>query len=61
MCIRDSLGVDSEEALKKTNKKFVDRFKFVEDSISSRGLKIEETPLEKMEDLWQTSKNALSN
>ena len=55
------LGVDSEEALKKTNRKFTERFRFIEDSISSRGLKIEETPLEEMEDLWQISKKALSN
>ena len=55
------LGVDSEEALKKTNRKFTERFRFIEDSISSRGLKLEETPLEEMEDLWQISKKALSN
>ena len=55
------LGVDSEEALKKTNRKFTERFRFIEDSISSRGLKIEETSLEEMEDLWQMSKKALSN
>ena len=55
------LGVDSEEALKKTNRKFTERFRFIEDSISSRGLKLEKTPLEEMEDLWQISKKALSN
>ena len=55
------LGVDSEEALKKTNRKFTERFRFIENSISSRGLKLEETPLEEMEDLWQISKKALSN
>ena len=29
------LGVDSEEALKQTNRKFINRFKFVEDTIRS--------------------------
>ena len=55
------LGVDSEEALKKTNRKFTDRFRFIEDSIRSRELKIEETTLEEMEDLCQISNKALSN
>ena len=36
------LGVDSEEALKQTNRKFINRFKFVEDSIRSKGKKKED-------------------
>jgi len=52
------LGVDSEEALKKTNRKFINRFKFVEDSIRSQGGKIENTTLEEMETLWQQAKNS---
>jgi len=51
------LGVDSEEALKQTNKKFINRFKFVEDTIRSQGRKIENTSLEEMETLWQQAKN----
>ena len=51
------LGVDSEEALKQTNRKFITRFKFVESSIRSQGKKIEDTSLEEMEALWQQAKN----
>ena len=50
------LGVDSEEALKQTNRKFTNRFKFVESSIRSQGGKIENTTLEEMETLWQQAK-----
>ena len=50
------LKVDPEEALKQTNRKFITRFKFVEDSIRSQGKKIEDTSLEKMEALWQQAK-----
>ena len=52
------LGVDSEEALKQTNRKFIKRFKFVEDTIRSQGGKIENTTLEEMETLWQQAKNS---
>ena len=52
------LGVDSEEALKQTNRKFTNRFKFVEDSILSQGGEIENTTLEEMETLWQQAKNS---
>ncbi len=51
------LGVDSEEALKQTNRKFITRFNFVETSIRSQGKKIEDTSLEEMEALWQQAKN----
>ena len=51
------LGVDPEEALKQTNRKFTNRFKFVEDSIRSQGKKIEDTHLEEMEALWQQAKD----
>ena len=52
------LGVDSEEALKQTNRKLINRFKFVEDKIRSQGGKIENTTLEEMETLWQLAKNS---
>ena len=52
------LGVDSEEALKQTNRKFTNRFKFVEDSILSQGGEIKNTTLEEMETLWQQAKNS---
>ena len=51
------LKVDPEEALKQTNRKFINRFKFVEESIRSQGKKIEDTSLEEMEWLWQQAKD----
>ena len=51
------LKVDPEEALKQTNRKFINRFNFVESSIRSQGKKIEDTSLEEMEALWQQAKN----
>ena len=51
------LKVDPEEALKKTNTKFVTRFKFIEDEIKSQGRDLEDTSLEEMEKLWQSAKN----
>ena len=50
------LKVDPEEALKKANKKFITRFKFIEDEIKSQGRNLEDTSLEEMEQLWQSAK-----
>ena len=55
------LKVDPEEALKKANKKFVTRFKFIEDEIKSQGRNLEDTSLEEMEQLWQSAKNTDSS
>ena len=52
------LKVDPEEALKQTNKKFIDRFKFVEEAIRAQGQKIENSSLKEMETLWQQAKNS---
>ena len=50
------LDVDPEEALKSTNKKFTNRFNYVEEAIVSNGNNIKYTPLDEMEDLWQRAK-----
>ena len=50
------LSVDSELALKKTNRKFRRRFQYVEDQLRAQGRKLEEASLEEMESLWQKSK-----
>ena len=52
------LGVDSEEALKQTNRKFIKRFKFVEETILSEGKDIQSASLEEMEKLWSKAKNS---
>ena len=55
------LKVDPEEALKKTNIKFITRFQFIEDEIKSEGRDLEDTSLEEMEKLWQSAKNTDSS
>jgi MazG family protein len=50
------LSVDSELALKKTNRKFRRRFQYIEDELNAQGRKPEEATLEEMESLWQKSK-----
>ena len=50
------LGVEPETALKKTNRKFRKRFKFIEDELKTRGKKFEQSNLEEMDNLWNKAK-----
>ena len=50
------LSVDPESALRKTNRKFKRRFQYVEEQLRAQGRKLDETPLDDMEALWQESK-----
>jgi MazG family protein len=50
------LDVEPETALKKTNRKFRKRFKFIEESLKARERTIEEAGLDEMEDLWNAAK-----
>ena len=50
------LKVDPEQALRKTNRKFRDRFGYIERSLKSAGRKPAEATLEEMDALWQESK-----
>ena len=51
------LGVNPENALRKTNKKFIKRFGYVEKKITESGRKLSESTLEEMDDFWEESKN----
>lgn len=51
------LDVEPETALKKTNRKFRQRFKFIEDEIKVRGIDLKDATLEDMDELWNTSKD----
>jgi len=51
------LGINAEDALERTNKKFLKRFRFMENEVHSKGKSIDELSLEEMEALWQQSKN----
>ena len=50
------LGVDSESALKRSNRKFRHRFQHVEQELSRLGKDSSEWELEEMETLWQQAK-----
>ncbi|UCH93534.1 MAG: nucleoside triphosphate pyrophosphohydrolase [Candidatus Aminicenantes bacterium] len=48
--------VNPEFALKNTNKKFVTRFRYIEDQLRKQGKDINQVSMEEMEALWQESK-----
>jgi MazG family protein len=50
------LKVDSESALKRSNRKFKTRFQYMESELARQGKSLEETPMEEMEALWQKAK-----
>lgn len=50
------LDVDAETALKKTNRKFRNRFKFIEQNLKKNGKTLEESNLREMDALWNESK-----
>jgi len=50
------LDVDAETALKKTNRKFRQRFKFIEKELKSDGKNLEDSSLEEMDALWNKAK-----
>ena len=52
------LGIDSEDALLRANKKFERRFSLVEQYAEQQGNMLEEMTLEEMEKLWQKAKQA---
>jgi tetrapyrrole methylase family protein/MazG family protein len=50
------LNVEPEAALKKTNRKFRKRFKFIEENLKARGKQLEQSNLEEMDALWNEAK-----
>ena len=50
------LNIDSENVLRKTIKKFTERFHFIEQSLRDAGRDISKTSLEEMEILWKKAK-----
>jgi len=49
-------GINAEEALRKTNEKFITRFKGMETSVKETGQKFSSLSLEEMMSLWQKQK-----
>ncbi len=50
--------INPENALEKTNLKFIKRFNYVEDQILKNGGTLKDTPLEEMDRLWEDAKKA---
>ncbi len=53
------LGVEPEEALRKTVKKFINRFNYIEEKINQQGKDIRDATNEEMEKLWEEAKNKI--
>jgi MazG family protein len=51
------LRVNPENALRKTNNKFIKRFGYIEEKITESGRKLSESTLEEMDKFWEESKN----
>lgn len=49
-------GVDPESALERTNKKFIQRFNYMEERTAAKGHTLHEMSLGAMEELWQEAK-----
>lgn len=49
-------GVNPENALEKTNRKFISRFGYIEDRAKEQGKNLQEMSLEEMEQLWKEAK-----
>ena len=54
------LDVEPETALKRTNRKFRRRFKFIEDELRSSGRSLSDTSLAEMDELWNRAKSKTS-
>ncbi len=55
------LNVEPETALKRTNRKFRRRFKFIEAELKSRQKTLEESNLQEMDALWNEAKRQMEN
>lgn len=53
------IHADPEEALSKTNHKFVQRFQFIEDHLQSQGRSLSDSNLEEMEEIWALAKTQI--
>lgn len=55
------IKADPEEALSRTNRKFVTRFRYIEEQLKAQGKSVHESSLEEMESLWQSAKQISSS
>lgn len=54
------LDLNAEDAIRMANKKFNDRFRYIEQKLSERGMSVTDSSLEDMDELWEEAKNKLS-
>lgn len=52
------LGIDPEQALERTNKKFISRFQYVENQFLERKKEMSKADLSELEKYWKDAKNA---
>lgn len=50
------IKVDPESALERTNKKFINRFQYLEEATKAAGLKLEDMSLVEMDQFWEEAK-----
>lgn len=51
------LKVKPEQALDRTNRKFIHRFNYIEKSLKAQGRSLEEASLQEMDELWEQAKS----
>jgi XTP/dITP diphosphohydrolase len=49
-------GVDPELALERSNRKFIDRFRYMEEAADRRGAALKEMAIDRLEELWREAK-----
>ena len=49
-------GVNPENALERTNRKFISRFNYIEESAKAVGLQLKDMTLAQMDELWNKAK-----
>ena len=52
-------AIDADSALERTNKKFIERFQYIENTAAQEGRNVSEMTLAEMERLWQSSKKTI--
>lgn len=50
------IGVNPEDALERTNKKFIKRFRFLEEEVKKQGKEISDLKLSEMDEIWEKAK-----
>lgn len=54
------MNINADDALARTNQKFIDRFKWMEQQLEGEEKKISDLDLENLEALWQAAKKKKS-